>query len=170
MTIHNPNGELPRQAQAARDLLAAHKDIIAGDDDFAMDVVEGQTDFVEIVNALIAQDGEDAAQIEAIQSYIDKIQARGLRINARIEKRRNALLMALQMAGLKTLRCALGSVGLRDTPPKAVPTDEALIPAEFWKADPKLDRRAVLAALNDGRDVPGAVLSNGGVSLTIRRN
>ena len=46
---------------------------------------------------------------------------------------------------------------------------EALIPAKFWKPqDPKLDRAAVAEALKAGETVPGASLSNGGLSLSIR--
>jgi Siphovirus Gp157 len=162
--------DLSRQAQAVQQLLAALKDIIGEDEDFAADVIEGQTDFVEIVNLLIAQEGEDTAMINGIQDYIDKLTHRALNINARIERRRNALLSAFQTAGIKgSLRCALGTVGLRSTPQKAIPTDEKLIPNEFWKPrDPTLDKKALLAALKDGRTIPGAMLSNGGVTISIR--
>lgn len=162
--------ELTRQAQAVQQLLAALKDIVAGDEEFAADVIEGQTDFVEIVNLLIAQEGEDNAMIAGIQGYIDKLAHRAANINARIERRRNALLAAFQTAGIKgSLRCALGTVGLRSTPPKAIPTDETLIPEEFWAPrDPTLDKKALLAALKAGRAVPGAELNNGGVTISIR--
>ncbi len=169
MTLHSPAHELTREAQAVRDLLAALKDIIGEDEDFTADAIEGQTDFVEVVNMLLAQDGEDAAAVEGIQSYLDKLSKRALTINTRIERRRNLLLAALQTAGVKTLRCPLGTVGLRATPAKAITTDESRIPEEFWKPrDPTLDRRALLAALKDGRKIPGAELSNGGVCISIR--
>jgi len=160
---------LTREAQAARDLIAKLKDIIGDDEDFAMDVIEGQTSLVEVVNSLIAQEGEDEAHIRAIQEYATKLSARALNINARIERRRNALLAAFQNAGVKSLRCPLGTVGIRPTPAKAIPTDESIIPDEFWKPrDPVLDKRALLAALKEGRTVPGATLSNGGVTISIR--
>jgi hypothetical protein len=167
MTI-SPN-DLTRQAQAVQQLLAAYKDIIADDEDFASDVIEGQTDFVEIVNAMVAREGEDAAMIEGIEAYIHTLLSRSVRINARIERRRNALLSAFQTAGIKTLRCSLATVGLRSTPPKVIPTNEALIPDEFWRPrDPVLDKKALAAALKSGATVPGAELSNGGVTISIR--
>lgn len=161
---------LTREAQAARDLIASLKDIIGDDEDFAMDVIEGQTSLVEVVNSLIAQEGEDEAHIRAIQEYATKLSARALRINARIERRRNALIAAFQMAGIKgSLRCPLGTIGLRATPRKVIPVDESLIPDEFWKPrDPVLDNAALAAALKAGRDIPGATLSNGGVTISIR--
>jgi hypothetical protein len=167
MTITSP---LTREAQAVRDLLASLKDIIGDDEDFAADIIEGETNFLEIVNALVAQDGEDHASVEAIQLYIDKLSKRALNINARIERRRAALLTALQTAGItKPLRCPLATVGLRAVPPKVVPTDEKLIPDEYWrKPPPVLDKRGLLAALKGGATIPGACLSNGGVALSIR--
>lgn len=160
---------LTREAQAARDLIASLKDIIGDDEAFAMDVIEGQTSLVEVVNSLIAQEGEDEAHIRAIQDYQGKLSHRAANINARIERRRNALLAAFQNAGVKTLRCPLGTVGVRPTPAKVIATDESLIPDEFMKPrDPVLDKRALLAALKEGRTVPGATLSNGGVTISIR--
>lgn len=164
---HSP--ELTRQAQAVQQLLASIKDIIGEDDDFAADAIEGQTDFLEVVNSLIAQEGEDEAHISAIQDFADKLSKRALRINALISRPRNALLAAFQNAGVKTLRCPLGTVGVRPTPAKVITTDEALIPDEFMKPrDPVLDKQALLAALKEGRTVPGATLSNGGVTISIR--
>jgi len=166
MTLTTP---LTREAQAARDLLAAHKDIIGEDEAFAMDVVEGQTSLVEVVNQLLAEEAEDDAHIEAIRIQIDKLSKRALNINARIERRRGALTTALQTAGLKTLRCAFATVSLRATPQKAIVTSEERIPDEFLvPRDPTIDRKALLAALKEGRKIPGAELSNGGVSISIR--
>ena len=162
--------DLSRQAQAVQQLLAAVKDIIGDDEEFAADVIEGQTDFVEIVNLLVAQEGEDNAMIAGIQTYIDKLTHRAVNINARIERRRNALLSAFQTAGIKgSLRCPLATVGLRSTPQKVITTDEPKIPDEFWKPrDPTLDKKALLNALKAGRAIPGAALSNGGVTISIR--
>jgi hypothetical protein len=162
--------DLKRQAQAVQQLLAAYRDIIEDDEGFAADVIEGQTDFVEIVNRMAAQDAEDEAHIAAIAAYVGDLEARKNRIKARAERRREALTKAFQTAGIKgALRCAVATVGLRDTPPKVIPTNEKLIPDEFWKKPPpKLDKKALLAALKAKRKIPGAELSNGGVTISIR--
>jgi hypothetical protein len=162
--------DLTRQAQAVQQLLAAYRDIIGDDEAFAADVIEGQTDFVEIVNRLVAQEGEDAAHVLGIEHFIEALIVRKDRIEARIERRRNALLTAFQTAGIKgSLRCPLATVGLRSTPPMVITTNEALIPDEFWKPrDPVLDKKALAAALKAGSRIPGAELSNGGVTISIR--
>ena len=163
--------ELTRQAQAARDLLAAYKDIIGEDEAFAMDVVEGQTSLVEVVNSFIAQELEDEAHIAAITILVATYAARKARLQTRVKRGRKALAKAFQTAVITgAMRCALGTVGLNDTPWQATVTDEALIPAEFWKQpDPVLDRIALRAALKQG-PVAGAEKSNGGVAISIRTN
>jgi hypothetical protein len=162
--------DLTRQAQAVQQLLAACRDIIGEDDEFAADVIEGQTDFVEIVNTLVGQDSLDKTLIEGIGAHIKDMTARKARLATRRERRREALTKAFQTAGVKgALRCPLGTVGLNATPAKVIPTDEKLIPAEFWtQPAPELDKKALAAALKSGRDIPGATLSNGGVTISIR--
>ena len=48
-------------------------------------------------------------------------------------------------------------------------TDEEVIPAGYWKTQaPKLDRQGLLAALSAGRDVPGALLGNAPMTISVR--
>ncbi len=53
-------------------------------------------------------------------------------------------------------------------PPLAV-VDEELVPEAFWKPQPpKLDRQGLIAALAAGRDVPGAILGNAPMTISVR--
>ncbi len=48
-------------------------------------------------------------------------------------------------------------------------TDEAAIPEGYWKAQaPKLDRQGLISALSAGRDVPGALLGNAPMTISVR--
>ena len=47
-------------------------------------------------------------------------------------------------------------------------TDEAELPEPLWKIERKPDADAILKALRQGKDVPGATLRNGSPHLTIR--
>ena len=48
-------------------------------------------------------------------------------------------------------------------------TDEAAVPEPFWRPQPpKLDRRALAEALKTGQSIPGATLSNGGTTLSLK--
>jgi len=55
-----------------------------------------------------------------------------------------------------------------DRPPLAV-VDEELVPEAFWKPQPpKLDRQGLISVLTAGRDVPGAVLGNAPMTISVR--
>ncbi|MDP3740339.1 MAG: siphovirus Gp157 family protein [Hyphomonadaceae bacterium] len=134
-----------------------------------LDTIEGETNLAEACVFVLEQTNEDEILIEGLKAKIDELQVRKGRMEKSVESRRGIILMAMDKAGLQTIKSPLGTMSVRPTQPKANITDEALIPAKFWKpSDPKLDRAAVAEALKAGEAVPGAALSNGGVSLSIR--
>jgi hypothetical protein len=49
-------------------------------------------------------------------------------------------------------------------------TDEVSIPMLYYKQILKLDKTMLKDAIKNGETVPGAELSNGGMSLVIRRS
>jgi len=161
---------LTREAMAARDLIAALKDTIGDDDEFAMDVIEGETGFLDVIDRTVSQDREDQALLAGLMTYMKSLDERIAKIERRMERRRDALMKAIQTAGItKPIRCTVATVSLRTNPARVITTDPALIPAEFWRQpEPVLDRIALKAALKEGRTVPGATLSNGGVTVSIR--
>ena len=134
-----------------------------------LDTIEGETNLAEACVFVLEQTHEDEILIEGLAAKIAELQVRKGRMEKSVESRRGVILMAMDKAGLQTIKSPLGTMTARPTPPKASITDEALIPSRFWKpSDPKLDRAAVAAALKAGEAVPGASLSNGGLTLSIR--
>jgi len=86
---------------------------------------------------------------------------------AEIERAREALATTLRdvMAdtGLTSVRVPGGTWYLREPTPRVIVTDESALPLEYLvQPPPRPDVAAIRAALRAGRDVPGAVLSNGG--------
>lgn len=156
------------EAEAAKALLANLRDVLAGDDDLAADMIEGETGLMEAADAALARIQELAAFEDAIKAQIDDLKARKDRFANQADMIRAALASAMGMADLKKLERPAGTISLRAVPPSAVVLNEAEIPADFWvRQDPKLDKRALLAALKDG-PVAGATLSNGGVTISVR--
>jgi hypothetical protein len=65
--------------------------------------------------------------------------------------------------GMTSIRVRGGTWYLRDATPRVIVQDEAAIPAELLvQPPPRPDLSAIRAALRNGRDVPGATLTNGG--------
>lgn len=163
--------ELEREVEAAKLLRAQLDDICASDPDFLRDAIEGETNVRELIAKIAAEEGEDKAIISALETFAEGLAARKDRIKARVETRRALLATALEVAGLKSLETPTGTVAITKVAPKAITTEESEIPSRFWKAQPpKLDRKALADALKAGETIPGATLSNGSQTVTIRRN
>jgi hypothetical protein len=159
-----------KELEAARVLRAQIADLAGGDEDFVRDTLEGEVDFEAIVRSLLASIGEDEAMVTGLKAYADELAGRKDRIEKRIAFKRTLIASALEIADRPKLELDVGTVSLTKVQPKAEITEEAEIPADFWKPQPpKLDKSKLTAALKEGQSVPGAMLGNGGITCTIRR-
>jgi hypothetical protein len=151
--------------QILKDALSA-EDI---DTQTILDTLEGETNLHEMLQEVVdsALDDEDLAA--TVGERIKRLQARKSRLETTAEHKRNLIIMIMERAGLENSKGAVATLSVRQTKPKLVVEDEALIPSRFFvPADPKLDKDALKAALDANEQVPGAKLSNGGVTLTVR--
>lgn len=163
-TVRKIGQELSRAVEIRR-ALADHAD----DPALILDTIEGETDLAEACCVVLEETMEDETLIAGIKSTIADLEARKSRIERSIETRRNIILMAMEKAQVQTIKSPLATLSVGRVAPKVIVTEEANIPARFWKpSDPTLDRKALKAALDGNEAVPGASLSNGGINLTIR--
>lgn len=170
MNAHSDVAKVQRELDAARVLREQIADLAQGDEDFIRDTLEGELDFEGIVRKLIGDVGMDEALAEGLKAYGDDIASRRERLANRAKLKRSLICTALEIAGRKTMELDVGTVTLSAVKPKAIVTEEADIPAEFFKPQPpKLDQTALSTALREGREVKGATLSNGGSTIRIRR-
>jgi hypothetical protein len=165
-------GDLRQQIEAARALVAELYPILENDDNTRRDMIEGSTDLHEALRGAVARIVEMAALRAGIEATIKVLKDRLGRYDQQEERLRTAMLSAMEIGGLARLETPLGTVTRNAVPPSVVVTNEAEIPAAFWKrADPTLDRRALLAALKElppGEHIAGAELSNGGMTLALK--
>ncbi len=161
--------DLNIQIAAARTLAATLLPILENDDDLRRDMVEGETSLHDAIRQALARIVEIRALIEGIQATVNVLAGRAERLGGQERNIRDAIFAAMDVGGLRSLETPLGTVSRRAVAPSLVVTNEADIPAQFWTSQaPKLDRRGVLAALKEGATIPGAELSNGGLTLAIR--
>lgn len=166
MNIHQLKHETA-QAEALRTRLA---DAIGDDEDARRDLIDGETSLIEMVNAAVAQIGADEAIISGVKTHMSSMRARVERIEARIDTLREALADALTAMGVKTHQAPTGTITLAPAPPKVVVLSADEVPDDFWKQQPPvIDLATIRQHLKDGLPVPGALLSNGGMSVRIRR-
>lgn len=133
--------------------------------------LEGETNLLEAI-AIIDEFILDAEADEAgAAAVIKRIQDRKERAARRQDRLRAVVTQAMDVAGLKTAKTAGGTYTIRATPPAPIVEDESQIPAAYFKPqEPKLDKKAVNEAVTNGETIPGVRMSNGGISLTIRRS
>lgn len=167
--MHNISQELHTQGEAAKTLLLNIRDVIGDDDEMIVTAVEGETRLIEAISGAIDRIAEINGHREALETRIkalverrDRFEDQGARIKAAVQ-------VAMGHAELRKLELPQATLSLRAVPPKCEITDESAIPSKYWKAqDPKLDKKAVLDALKAREAVPGATLSNGGETISIR--
>lgn len=170
MNAHSDIAKVSRDLEAAKLLREQIAALAEGDEDFIRDTLEGETDLDGIVRSLLAGIGEDEAMAAGIDAYAAELGTRKDRLAKRAKLRRILICSALEIAGRKSMETDVGTVTLSAVKAKAIVTEEADIPAEFFKPQPpKLDQSALSAALREGREVPGATLSNGGFTIRILR-
>ncbi len=163
-TLHN-------EGEAARALLASIRNVVGDDDEAIADAVEGETNLIEAIDASLDRLAEIEALNEAISSLVKSYKERADRLDHQAEQIRAALSLAMTTAGLRKVERPAGTLSLRAVPPKAIITSEVDLPARFYvEQNPKLDKKAVLDALKAGEKIPGAELSNGSETISLRRS
>lgn len=159
-----------REAEAAR---AIRESLIAmgeGEDaELLHDSIEGETGLFDIFDKLVAAEDEDLILLDGISARLAELTDRKRRITRRKDMRRAAIDQALAIAELQKCERPTYTLSLTKRPASVIVSEEADIPAEFFKSEPKLDKKAVADALKAGQTVPGACLSNAAPTVTIKR-
>jgi hypothetical protein len=155
-------------AVALRTYVAA---VLGAEDEGAFaDAVEGETSFNETVIALARRAREAEAFSLALQTIIDDNKARKERFERRAEVIRRAIANAMLDVGLRQVPAPDMTVSARIGASKVNVVSEELLPAEFWReiVTREPNKTKIKASLDEGRQVPGAVLSNGQPLIMIR--
>lgn len=180
-----------KEAKAVAALLAAHDIDVEHDAELVADTIEGETSLFEAVDAVLDRIADAEVMLEGLNVVIARLDARKARYEARIKTDRTLLEQALTIAELPKLERPAATLSISTRAPSLVLTEESDIPAKYWKAGaPTLDKKALAADLKDRAkalanlpedeaqraallaslpEIPGATLSNGAPSLTLRR-
>ena len=170
MTMNDAARQLETALSDAQILIEQIRAIAEDDDTLVLDTIEGQTNILELIALVDAAEAEDQANLEALDIFAKKLGARKDRIKKRIDMKRAILANALDMIGKKKFETPLGTISISPKPVIAIVTDEAEIPARFWKPQaPVLDKAALNAAIKAHEKIPGATESNGGIVVRITR-
>lgn len=135
-----------------------------------LDTLEGETELLEAIGQIDEFILDAEADEAGAKHVIERLKDRQLRAERRQERLRTIVSQVMDSAGLKTAKTAGGTYTLRATAPAPVVEDESQVPSVYFTTpDPKIDKRKINDAIKAGDTVPGVRMSNGGISLTIRR-
>ncbi len=158
--------ETIRFTELRRRLLELHPDL---DEQTLNDTLEGATNFKEALAALIRSALEDECLAKALKERMEAMRSRLSRIDARASSKRQVAVETMETADLRKLTEADFTASIRLGPPSVSILNEDELPIDYLMPQPpKPDRRAILAALTGGAIVPGAVLAEPKVSLSVR--
>ncbi len=153
--------------QYLRERLVA--DFPDADEECLRDTLEGLTNLTDMLAEVLRSALEDQAFVAALRGRLGDMQARLIRIEERARKKRKLVCSVMERADVRKVTEPDFTVSLRPSRAPLVLTDEEVIPEGYWKAQaPKLDRQGLLAALSAGRDVPGALLGNAPMTISVR--
>ncbi len=139
------------------------------DEETLMDTLEGMTSLTDSLAELLRSSQEDQSLASALRSRMSDMQERCGRFEERARKKRELVCTVMEEADLKKLMEPDFTVSLRPSRAPLMIIDEAAIPGDYWRPQPaKLDRVGLISALSNGRDIPGAVLGNPPMTISVR--
>lgn len=153
---------------AIKQSMAEHHEAL-DDPEIMLILAEGETSLFSLMDRLLEFDLVDDALAAALKQCRDTLSARLHRIEERRRSRRTIIEQALLLLECKSLERPTATITLSDRAPQLVVEEEAQIPAKFFDLKPVLNRRLTKEALLAGEEVPGARLSSGCLTLTMRR-
>lgn len=164
---------IPREIQAAKALKTA-LGADAEDLELLHDMIEGETELLEMVDGVVDHIQQDQEIIDGIGLREHDLKERKTRIKsrqARLKAMVEQVFLILEETKIERPEVTLGT---RKNADKIIVTEEEKVPTQYWKTgEPTLDKKklnAAVTALNeDDEPIPGVVIEPQPRSLTIRK-
>jgi hypothetical protein len=159
--------ELSRELLDVRDL-ALDPDVPSQAIADTLDGMEGlfNDKAISVVHVIVNSDGD----IAALESEINRLSARKKHIQAAQDRLREYLRYNMEATGINKITSPLFTITLAAGRDVACVSDESALPDDFVRVKTTIapDKVAILAALKDGVDVPGAHIEKSKTSVRIK--
>ncbi len=141
---------------------------LVDDEELMRDMLEGNTRFDSIMDRLLSDMRDNEALAEASSQRIGKIRERQTRLTHRAQFLRSLMHRLLTLTGLRSVALAEAKISVVNSPEKVIITDESAIPDELMKITKEPNKTAIKNAIKSGQVIPGATMSNGGTTISVR--
>ena len=132
------------------------------------DMIEGETEAFDFLSLIVRKIGDNKSLAIGTAEYIKELSERKARIERRDEALRALAFRIMQTADLPKAELPEATLSIRRGAPKVLITDETALPAECLRTTVTPDKAAIKELLASGREISGAVMSNGEATLSIR--
>lgn len=143
------------------------------DQELIADTIEGETSLHDAIGAVFDRIDLREAVALGLEAKIEQFKDRLAATEKAIAFDRAAIEQAMISAEQDSIMLPTATVFVSKRKRGLVVENEADIPSEFFVTPetpaPRLDKKALAAAISAGRTIPGASLDNGSVSLSVRR-
>lgn len=165
MNFRNEFSHIATVAAFIRDVLGSDQDEQA-----FLDTLEGETDAMDVADALIDKMQSDLALAEAIKAREAELADRRRRIEGRAAACKTSLGILLDAMGSAKLERPLATVSRRPGSLSVQILDEDAIPSQLRtvKTITAPDKAAIKAQIEAGEEVPGAALVRGDATVAVR--
>ncbi len=143
---------------------------ITDDEETIRDTIEGETNLQSAIQEALGSLMEDEILEAGIEHTLKALQARLNRVQFKVEKKRAAILRAMEAGELKKVILPEATLSLRQVPRGLEIQDLRKIPKRYFEEqEPRLNKAALKQDLKDGKSVDGAILDNGSITLSIKK-
>lgn len=138
------------------------------DDVLRADMIEAETPAFDFLDEVVRRIEDTEAHLDGVIGRVKIFKERAERFERRIEALRALAFKVMNAADLKKVELPTTTLSIRNGAPQVVVHDEASLPADCIKTVTAPDKTAIREKLKAGDAVPGAYLSNGEPTLSIR--
>ena len=131
------------------------------------DVIEGETDFHELLRQIERRRQEACSLAGALATNIAELEIRRGRFERREQAMRDLAFKLMSVAEVRKVEMPEATYSVRNVPPSVVIVEEKDLPDDACKFVRKPDKTKIKELLEVG-PVAGACMSNGSATLTIR--
>ncbi len=139
--------------------------------DDIQDTLDGmQLEFNDKASSIVSLAESLQGDVSALDVEIKRLQARKKAITNNQDRLKEYLRHNMELSGITKIKSPLFSITLGKATVTADVVDVDFLPDEFVNTEVviKADKKAILKALKDGQEIPGAVLSTGKSRLLIK--
>lgn len=138
------------------------------DETLRADMFEAETDMERVISLCLAEKLEADSMADAIKERETALRERRTRFERKGVAMRRLIQSVMEQANLPKITLAEATLSLRDPVPSVDVTNVDDLPQGYFRVKKEADKTALKKALMAGEEIPGAVLSLGEGSVTIR--